>query len=223
MNISGDQIKEAREQHRMTQQELADAVGVSLRTVGSWERGEAVPRNRLSTVREVLHMSAEERDGRAELARLIREQLEAEGIGPTVFAKRLSEQSRRPFFSWLAGTAAPQAKNRYALENALGWEMGSVSRILEAPITERITLAEVRDWSQVGEPAAPVARASQLSTDELLVELTRRVGALQAENEALKQVVPADEPVAPVRNLFGLAAHNADHPGRMYEHLEEDD
>lgn len=162
-------------------------------------------------------------DNRTDLAKLIKAQLEQDGIGPEAFAKRLPEKSRRPFYNWLSGTSAPRNRNRAELEDALGWERGSVSRILEAPITERITLAEVRDWAQVDEPSTPVARASQLSTDELLVELTRRVGVLQAENEALKQVVPADEPVAPVRNLFDLAAHNADHPGRMSEHLEEDD
>jgi transcriptional regulator with XRE-family HTH domain len=38
----------------MTQGQLSAAVGVNLRTVGSWERGENVPRNRLAKLEEVL-------------------------------------------------------------------------------------------------------------------------------------------------------------------------
>lgn len=166
-------------------------------------------------------------DPKLELGRLIREQLAEFGMGPETFTKRLSEQNRRPFYSWMAGTNAPQAKNRPVLEDALTWERGAITRILEAPITERITLAEVRDWAVVGEDPAPVRRASELSTDALLIELTRRSGAmeariaeLEAENEALKQpgnVVPFER--GQPRNLFGLAAENTE-AGR--EDLEDD-
>lgn len=38
----------------MSQQELAEKVGVSLRTVGNWERGESIPRNREHALLEVL-------------------------------------------------------------------------------------------------------------------------------------------------------------------------
>jgi DNA-binding transcriptional regulator YiaG len=41
MSITPDQIREARERSLMTQQQLADAVGVSRRTIVSWERGES--------------------------------------------------------------------------------------------------------------------------------------------------------------------------------------
>ena len=36
-------IKELRKKSHISQTELAKAIGVSLRTVGSWERGESVP------------------------------------------------------------------------------------------------------------------------------------------------------------------------------------
>ena len=36
-------IKELRKESRMSQTELAEAIGSSLRTVGAWERGENVP------------------------------------------------------------------------------------------------------------------------------------------------------------------------------------
>lgn len=36
-------IKEIRKKLHLSQSELADTVGVSMRTVGSWERGESFP------------------------------------------------------------------------------------------------------------------------------------------------------------------------------------
>lgn len=41
----------------MTQGELGQAVGVSLRTVGNWERGESVPLNRVGALEDVLGVS----------------------------------------------------------------------------------------------------------------------------------------------------------------------
>lgn len=55
---TGDEIRAARERARMSQQELADKLEVSLRTVGNWERGETVPRNRLAAINELLGIGA---------------------------------------------------------------------------------------------------------------------------------------------------------------------
>lgn len=52
--ITGEQLQQARSKARMTQEELAVAVGVTLRSVGNWERGAGVPRNREGTVRDIL-------------------------------------------------------------------------------------------------------------------------------------------------------------------------
>lgn len=38
----------------MTQQELANQLGVTQRTVGNWERGESIPRNREPLLRRIL-------------------------------------------------------------------------------------------------------------------------------------------------------------------------
>lgn len=38
----------------MTQQDLAEAVGVSLRSVGNWERGQTIPKSKLTLVQSVL-------------------------------------------------------------------------------------------------------------------------------------------------------------------------
>jgi transcriptional regulator with XRE-family HTH domain len=40
----GARIRAARRRKRWSQQRLADEIGVALRTVGAWERGEAFPR-----------------------------------------------------------------------------------------------------------------------------------------------------------------------------------
>nr|WP_162177291.1 helix-turn-helix domain-containing protein [Actinotalea ferrariae] len=61
--ISGAEIRSARERARLTQEELASRVGVSHRTVGNWERGASVPRNREAALLSVLadHLDAGER------------------------------------------------------------------------------------------------------------------------------------------------------------------
>lgn len=53
----GQRIREARERAGMTQQQVGGLVGVSLRTVGNWERGETVPLNRLARLEAVLATS----------------------------------------------------------------------------------------------------------------------------------------------------------------------
>jgi transcriptional regulator with XRE-family HTH domain len=52
--ISGEQIRTARDAAGMTQQELATQLGVTQRTVGNWERGENIPRNREPLLRRIL-------------------------------------------------------------------------------------------------------------------------------------------------------------------------
>ncbi|PSS43621.1 hypothetical protein C6401_10840 [Arthrobacter woluwensis] len=52
--ISGEEIRAARERAGLTQTELANQLGVSLRSVGNWERGEHPPRNREAAIRAIL-------------------------------------------------------------------------------------------------------------------------------------------------------------------------
>lgn len=46
MSSIGARIREARQRKRLTQGQLGKALGVSLRTVGNWERDEVMPQNR---------------------------------------------------------------------------------------------------------------------------------------------------------------------------------
>lgn len=52
--IDGTEMRAARERASLTQGELAKRVGVSLRTVGNWERGESVPRSKEQAIRGAL-------------------------------------------------------------------------------------------------------------------------------------------------------------------------
>lgn len=52
--IDGAEMRAARERAGLTQGEVAKRVGVSLRTVGNWERGESVPRSKEQAIRAVL-------------------------------------------------------------------------------------------------------------------------------------------------------------------------
>lgn len=61
----GMRIRRARERKRvtgkpMTQQQLADAVGASVRAVGAWERGESVPMNAIGALEQVLGVDLSE-------------------------------------------------------------------------------------------------------------------------------------------------------------------
>jgi DNA-binding XRE family transcriptional regulator len=59
VKIAGDEIRDARERAHLTQQELGRLVGVSLRTIGNWERGESVPKSRMGALVEVLNLTPE--------------------------------------------------------------------------------------------------------------------------------------------------------------------
>lgn len=52
--MDGKQIRAAREVMGWTQERLAQEVGVGMRTIGNWERGETVPQNRMAKLRMVL-------------------------------------------------------------------------------------------------------------------------------------------------------------------------
>lgn len=52
--MDGAEIRAAREARGWTQEQLAAQVGVGQRTVGNWERGETIPKNRAGRLREVL-------------------------------------------------------------------------------------------------------------------------------------------------------------------------
>lgn len=207
MTITGEAIKEARERRRITQQELADELGVSLRTVGSWERGESVPRSRMGAIRQALDLEGPN-DNREELSRLINEELDESRRGPVAIVKGWSLSAQRSFYDWRDGVSVPIRRSRPMLEDSLGWRRGVVTEILDAPITREFTLSEVRDWAALPDPGS--AKARDLSDDELIGELTRRFGNYRVELDRLRgsNVVPLRE-----QSHFDLAASDEHVPG----------
>jgi transcriptional regulator with XRE-family HTH domain len=59
----GMRIRRARERARLSQEELATAVGASVRAVGDWENGRRKPRNRMGALEEVLRVRLDEEPG----------------------------------------------------------------------------------------------------------------------------------------------------------------
>lgn len=54
MSDVGDRIRSARESLNLSQEDLAERVGVSKRTVGNWERGASDPRHALGKIEREL-------------------------------------------------------------------------------------------------------------------------------------------------------------------------
>ena len=52
--MTGPEIRAARERKGWTQQQLAAEIKVGQRTIGNWERGETVPKNRMAALEAVL-------------------------------------------------------------------------------------------------------------------------------------------------------------------------
>ena len=75
----GTRIRRARERLRWTQQRLADALSVSVRTVNDWENDRTQPRSSIGALEDVLGVSLDSEEGRqaraisGELRKLIAE------------------------------------------------------------------------------------------------------------------------------------------------------
>jgi transcriptional regulator with XRE-family HTH domain len=53
----GARIRRARESRRLTQPQLAEAIGVSVRAIGDWENNRTRPKNRLGALEEFFRVS----------------------------------------------------------------------------------------------------------------------------------------------------------------------
>jgi DNA-binding transcriptional regulator YiaG len=219
--ISADEIKTGRERQRMTQQQLADAVGVSLRTVSSWERGQSVPRNRAAVLADVLDLSIDRGPefGQAALKKrigaLAKQRREELGLARVPFARHIGLGSDKTLQDFEFGRRVPQGTSVRKIEKALGWRLGVVDDILNGPDRKASDL-QMEDLDEF-EPGQPMP-LDRVPTSELLAEVIRRLGALQS---ALGSPQPSIQDVigvaAPHKDLFDLAASDE------REHLEDDD
>jgi DNA-binding transcriptional regulator YiaG len=220
MSISAEEIKNGRERVGMTQQNLADAVGVSLRTVGSWERGESIPRNRAAMVAEVLGLEIEgQRDfGRDALVRrlgqLAKQRREELGLGRVAFARSIGLGSDKTLQDFEFGRRLAHGTSLRKIEKGLGWKLGVVDEVMESP-NRKASSIELEELDEF-EPGQPMP-LDRVPTSELLAEVIRRLSALQS---ALGSPQPRIEDVIGVsapKDLFDLAAST------NVEHLEEDE
>lgn len=109
------------------------------------------------------------------------------------------------------GRTMPNATNRSLIEDLLMWKDGSMTAALGKQPDE-VTFDTMRDW----EKEEPVSAASELTTDELLVELVKRMGELRLLVAAAEQITGAplevntEKPTAPESKL---ASGGADFKG----------
>lgn len=135
------------------------------------------------------------------LARILSQQLAAMGLSDAASGE-LFGVNWKTIFNWRNAKSAPTTATRAATEKGLGWKPGSIDRLLSGE-GAFLSLADVQDL-----PAEerPVKRASDLTDDELAMEMMRRF-----RNYAdVAHNIPASVP-EPMRRLdYGLAAsHDA--------------
>jgi len=113
----GTAIKRARERRRWTQRQLADALGVNIKSVDNWENGRTSPRNSIGALEDVLGVTLDGGPGTAPdpLADLKpwREEWEGQVAGdpdlPLHIRRDLIERSREARDEYAARRAARRA------------------------------------------------------------------------------------------------------------------
>jgi transcriptional regulator with XRE-family HTH domain len=181
MSISAEQIRSGRERLMMTQQQLADELGVSLRTVGNWERGETVPRNRLAPLAEVLRLTDEPLFGSEALLRrlgqLAKQRREEIGLGRQLFSKEAGLGSDRTVTQFEFGRTVPSMASQRKIEKALGWRLGVIDTILRQVnrMASEITMEDVDAEDSLYLESQELKSLALYTDDELMDELRRRL------------------------------------------------
>jgi DNA-binding transcriptional regulator YiaG len=210
-SISSEQIRAGRERMGMTQQELAEHVGVSLRTVGNWERGESVPRSRLAVLADVLEIEDPREEAREfgrealikRLGYLAKRRREEIGIGRVPLGKELgiSDATIRDFEF---GRHLPTGRVINLLERGLEWRPGAVEDVMRQ-VDRKASSIGMEDLDVVDSQPVPQSLAS-IPTQELLREVIRRLSVLEGSAGL------------PTQEMLGLAASS-----HIPEHLEGDE
>lgn len=210
MSISAEQIRAARERLHLTQKELADQVGVSSRTVGSWERGDTIPRNRMGALAEALGLEETEPEFGYEallrrVGQLVKQRREELGFGRAAFAKHAGLGSDKTIQDFEFGRHLPLGNSLRRIEKALRWRSGCIDDVMRG--TDR-KASSIRMEDLDKYDSSPKERLAAFSTLELLDELRLRL-------ENLQVFMGGMTPQA--QELYGLAAM-----GHVPEHLEDE-
>lgn len=216
-SVNGEDIRSHRERDMMTQEELAERLGVPVEQVADWEAGtRSVPKARMGVIRDVLSIGELKTEfGREALLRrigqLAKERREQIGIGRVPFAKELgmSDSTIRDFEF---GRRAPMGSTQRKVEKGLGWRYGAIDDVLRMVDRKasNISMEEIdaEDSLRVGHDMPGMRPLAFASNDELLAELRRRMEGGEA--------FPKPESGGESAELYGLAAST------NVEHLEEE-
>jgi transcriptional regulator with XRE-family HTH domain len=210
-SFTAEDIKNGRERLRMTQQQLADELGVSLRTVGAWERGESIPRNRMAAIAEVLGGEGVSEFGAKALLRrlgqLAKQRREEIGIGRQQMAREAGLGSDRTIVEFEFGRTLPSGTSQRKIEKALDWRSGVIDdtmRMVNRKASD-ITMESLDAEDSLYLESQGVKSIELFSDDELLAEVHRRMSASSRHLSEAAQ------------NMYGLAAST------NVEHLEGED
>lgn len=211
MSISAEQIKAARERLHLKQKELADMVGVTSRTVGSWERGETVPRNRMGALAEALGLEETEPEFGYEallrrVGQLAKQRREELGFSRPAFAKHAGIGSDKTIAEFEFGRTLPMGGTQRKIEKGLRWRSGSIDDVMRGQ-DRKASSIRMEDLDKYD--SSPREQLSKFTTLELLDELRDRL-----DNLATFMIGATPQ----AQQLYGLAAQ-----GHIPEHLEEDE
>lgn len=216
MNITADQIREGRNRRGITQQELADELGVTTRTVGNWERGDSIPRNKMGAIREALDLG-DVPEGyewglpavRVKLGALAKQRREELGLSRDALADRAQLRSKQTVMNFEFARSMPHGQTLRQIEKALEWKFGSIDEALESGKRASDLEMEFFDIFDRTPKKRPLA---SYSTEEVLDEAIRRL------TEFRGALGPSSAHRDMTQDLVGLAAM-----GHKPEHLEEDE
>lgn len=196
----------------MTQGQLAEELGVSKRSIGSWERGETIPRNRVAALADVLGLEGMSEFGTKALMRqlgqLAKQRREELGMARVALAKEMGLGSDKTLVTFEFGRGPLSGTSYRRIEKGLGWRLGVIDDVLR--MTNRkaseITMEDVDAEDSLHIAAQGGIGLALVSNEDLIAELSRRLwkspGPMQNED---------------AQNLYGLAAST------NQEHLEDDD
>ena len=202
MNISADQIKEGRDKRQITQAELAAELGVSLRTVGSWERGESVPRNRVAALADALDIEPAstyqwgQQELRARVGQLAKQRREELGLSREAMAERAGLKSPQTVQNFEFARSMPHTSTLRSFESTLEWKTGSIDDALESG--RRAGDLTMEDFDKFDRTIQ--RPLSSFTTEEVLSEAIRRLTEVRATLGPSKGV--------DAQFLYGLAANS---------------
>lgn len=196
----------------MTQEQLAEAVGVSKRSVGSWERGEAIPRNRVGAIAELFGLDDDTPEFgplalRRRLGVLAKRRREELGLSFRSLAVEAGLGSDKTVRNFEFAQSVPSPVVQRKLERVLGWRLGVIDDVLGL-VNRKASSIEMEELdaedSLYVTGQGGVVSLSAVPDSELLEELGRRLARAQV-------------PVSPHQGLYDLAASTNS------EHLEDED